>query len=97
MWYAGKPIGLGVMPLIAAVWRYILASLLAGMACEAIVIKLACFAGASGTLGAAERVGLISILFMSLYLGAIVILYWGVSPLKRILVLLREMTPVAKA
>ena len=35
-WYAGRPIGFGVSSLIAAVWRYAAASLLAGLATAAI-------------------------------------------------------------
>src|SRR5207302_10198456 len=36
-WYAGRPIGFGVSSLIAAVWRYGAASLLAGLATAAIL------------------------------------------------------------
>ena len=31
-WYAGKPINFGVAPVLATIWRYVLASLLAGCA-----------------------------------------------------------------
>jgi PST family polysaccharide transporter len=95
MWYAGKPIGLGVAPVIDAVWRYIVASLCAGLACHVFFSRLTALQSASGALGAAERVLLISISFTTLYLGAIVILYRGSSPLKRMTGLLREMAPAA--
>jgi len=36
-WYAGKPINLGVGIIIQAVWRYLLASLLAGAAAALIL------------------------------------------------------------
>jgi PST family polysaccharide transporter len=93
MWYAGKPIGLGVTPIIAAVWRYILASLFAGLACYVVFSRLASLAEAPGAIGAAERVACISISFVSVYLGTIVILYRGLSPLKKLSGLLREMAP----
>jgi len=50
---------------------------------------------ASGTIGAAERVLFISIFFVCLYLGAIVVLFKGLSPLKKMTGLLSEMAPAA--
>jgi PST family polysaccharide transporter len=95
MWYAGKPIGLGVGPIIAAVWRYVLASLFAGLVCNAVFSRFLTLALASGAIGAAERVLFISISFVCLYFGAIVILYRGFSPIKMMTGLLREMAPAA--
>lgn len=95
MWYAGRPIGFGVAPVIAAVWRYILASMIAGLACGVVFSRIAWLAEAPGGVGAAERVAIISICFLSLYLGAIVALYRGFSPLKKLTGLLREMAPAA--
>jgi hypothetical protein len=97
MWYAGKPIGLGVAPIVGAVWRYILASLLAGLVSNTVFSKFVNLVAASGTIGAAERVLFISISFVSLYFGAIVILYRGLAPLKRMTGLLREMAPATGA
>jgi hypothetical protein len=96
MWYAGRPIGLGVAPIIDVVWRYVVASLLAGLACYAIFSRIVFLSNAPGALGAVERTVFISIGFIGLYLGAIIILYRGLSPLKRLAGLLREMVPVAR-
>lgn len=93
MWYAGKPIGLGVSPIISVVWRYIAASLLAGLACRSLFPRFAELAEAPGAIGAAERVVLISIAFVSCYLGAIVMFYRGLSPFRRLAGLLSEMSP----
>jgi O-antigen/teichoic acid export membrane protein len=93
MWYAGKPIGLGVSPMIAVVWRYIAASLLAGLACRTFFQRLVGLAEAPGAIGAAERVALFSIAFVSCYLGAIVMFYRGLSPFRMLAGLLREMSP----
>jgi PST family polysaccharide transporter len=95
MWYAGKPIGLGVTPILAAVWRFVAASLLAGMACKLILSKAVSLSEAPGAMGAVERIGLISIFFTGIYISAIVILYRGFSPLTRLGTLLREMVPIA--
>ena len=95
MWYAGKPIGLGVAPIVGVVWRYILASLLSGLVCNAVFSRLVSLSAASGTIGAAERVLFISISFVCLYFSVIVLLFRGLSPLKRMTGLLREMAPAA--
>ncbi len=95
MWYAGKPIGLGVAPVIGVVWRYIVAAVLAGLLCNMAFSGIASLAETPGAWRAAERIVFISITFVSLYLGAIVILYRGLSPLKTLASLLREMVPVA--
>ena len=92
MWYAGKPIGLRVTPMIAVVWRYLVASLLAGTASYLILARLTVLQQAPGAAGAAERLVLVSLCFGMLYLGTIVLLHGGLSPLKRLVSLLREMT-----
>jgi O-antigen/teichoic acid export membrane protein len=96
MWYAGRPIGLGVAPIFAVVWRYIAASLSAGAASYLIVSGLAFLVGAPGASGAALRVLLISLCFLGLYLGVIILLYRGLGPLRRLVGLLREMTSIAR-
>jgi hypothetical protein len=95
MWYAGRPIGLGVAPVIAVVWRYIVASLLAGLTCLLILSRLTSLSAAPGASGALERIATISIFFAGLYLSAIVVLYRGFAPLRRLASLLREMVPAA--
>jgi hypothetical protein len=91
MWYAGKPIDLGLAPMFAAVWRYVAGSLLAGLASSAICSKLTLLSDSSGAGGAALRVVFVSVSFACLYLIAIVLLHGGLSPLQKIVSLLREM------
>jgi O-antigen/teichoic acid export membrane protein len=93
MWYAGKPIGLGVAPLIEQVWRYIVASLIACLVCNRVFSRCVALTAAPGELGAMERVVSISISFALLYLVTIVILFRGFAPLRRLIGLLREMAP----
>jgi PST family polysaccharide transporter len=90
-WYAGKPIRLGIAPVIAAIWRYALASLLAGCVSVAITRGLPYF-GASGALGAVIRVLKISGVFGVLYLGAVVLFHRGWGPLALVFQLASEMT-----
>ena len=92
-WYAGKPIGLGISPVAGAVWRYVLASLLAGVGTAAIIRPMWSFAAASSSLGAIEHMAVISLLFAALYLGAVVLLHGGFSPIYQVAGLVREMTP----
>jgi hypothetical protein len=91
-----KPIGLGVGPVIDVVWRYVVASLFAGLACYAIFAKIVFLREAPGAFGAGERVVITSVVFTGFYLGLIVVLYRGLSPLVRMVGLLREMVPAAR-
>jgi PST family polysaccharide transporter len=93
LWYAARPIDLGIAPMIAAVWRYPLASLLASCATAAISRGIPLLAAASGSVGAALRIALISLLFGILYLAAVVLLYKGCAPLYQVAGLLQEMAP----
>ena len=93
VWYAGKPIGLGVGPVVAAVWKFILASLLAGLLTGLIIRKIPALAGALGVTGAAVRVLVISLLLGVLYLSAVVLLHASFEPLYQMAGLLGEMTP----
>jgi PST family polysaccharide transporter len=97
MWYAGKPIGLGVGPILAVVWRYLLASLLAGSATYLLIQAIPSLAGATGTAGAALRVALTCLVLGFLYLGAVALLHGGYAPLYQINGLLREMLPSARS
>jgi O-antigen/teichoic acid export membrane protein len=92
LWYAGKPIGLSLGPMIAAVWKYIVASLLAGCASAAIV-RSPSLVAAPGPGGAFLGILAISLLSGALYLLAVVALHRGFAPVYQLLNLLREMVP----
>jgi hypothetical protein len=91
MWYAGKPIDLGVTPILRAVWRYIVASLVAGLLSWVILVRWMSLPDARSTAYAALRVFYMTTSFVTLYLGAIVLLHGGFAPLRRLLGLLRDM------
>jgi polysaccharide transporter, PST family len=95
-WYAGKPIHFGVTPVLAAVWRYVLGSLLAGSATAAIIREVPFLVAAQHIPGALVRMVATSLLFLVLYLAAIIALHGGPEPLFRFARLLPEMLPLAK-
>ena len=96
LWYAGKPIGFGAGSVVGAIWRYMLASLLAGLATAQILRGFPSFWAMSGVIGAASRLVGVSLLFSVLYLGGVVLLHGGLSPLRRVAALLRDMVPRSK-
>jgi len=95
-WYAGRPIGFGVSDLIGAIWRYTAAALVAGLAAAAIIRRTSFWNTPSST-GAALGVTItVSILFVALYLGAVIVFHRGLAPLRQLAGLLRELAPVRK-
>ena len=96
-WYAGRPIGFGVSSLIAAIWRYAAASLVAGLATAAIVRGTPFWGTPSSTNAALGAIIVISALFVTLYLGTVILLHRGLAPLHQFATLLRELAPTRGA
>ena len=92
-WYAGKPIRFGITPILAVIWKYVLASLLAGGVSAVIIGKLSPLVVAPGILGALARIVTLSLLFSVLYLSAIIFLHGGPDPLYRFARFLPIMLP----
>lgn len=93
LWYAGSPIKLGVGPVLAVVWRYVASSLLAGCACAWIMPTVLSFMSGPSAVEALVRIVTISLLFGSIYFGAVILLHWGSAPIWQVVGLLREMVP----
>ncbi len=93
MWYAGRPIGFGIGPVLTVVWRFILAALAAGFVTDLIIRNIPSLVGAAGASGALARIGAISLLLGILYLSAVVLMHGGFEPLYQVAGLLREMIP----
>lgn len=91
IWYAGKPIQLGILPVIAVVWKYIAASLVAAGAASLLVREMPAFEAAPDTLWAGVRLVAVSLLFLVLYLAGVIALHRGLAPLRQTVGLLREM------
>ncbi len=92
-WYAGRPIGLGVAPVAGAIWKYILASLLAGCASAVIKNRIPLFSEDRGPVWLAGRIGITLLLFGILYIGGVILLCGGVTPLRQFGKLVRGMLP----
>jgi hypothetical protein len=96
-WYAGRPIGFGVSSLIAPIWRYAAASLAAGLATAAIIRGTRFLAPSPSTSSALAAMIVISSLFLALYLAAVILLHWGLAPLRQFATLMRELAPSRNA
>jgi O-antigen/teichoic acid export membrane protein len=95
LWYALRPIRLGLYPVLGAVWKYLLASLLAGCASALMVREFPFHATVNTAIGAAARICITSLLFGFVYLGFVILLHQGCEPLYQVARLLREMLPRA--
>jgi PST family polysaccharide transporter len=90
-WYAGRPIGLGVKVALGTVWRYLVASIVAFWACEALGQAFPFLRGLLGVPWALLRIAMTSVLFGVVYLGAVVVLHRGNGPIRDAAQLLKEM------
>jgi PST family polysaccharide transporter len=96
-WYAGRPIEFGVSDLMSAIWKYISAALVAGGA-TALIIRGTPLWGTPSSAGSALQATIIvSILFLMLYLIAVIVFHRGLAPLRELGGLLRELPPTRKA
>lgn len=93
LWYAGRPVGFGVSALIGAIWRYTAAALVAGLVTAAIIRNTQLWNAPSDTSAALAAFAIITVLFLALYLGAVIFFHWGLAPLRQFVSLLRELAP----
>ncbi len=92
-WYAGKPIGFGVGPVLAVVWKFFVASVAAGCSAAWLIHRWPPFAAAPGAPGALARLVSVSLLFFTLYVGAVIALHRGLDPLRQAIRLVRDLLP----
>ncbi len=92
-WYAGKPIGLGIGPIFAVIWRFFAASVGAGLGTALIVRFIPYLATASGGPGAFVRMVSVSLIFLGLYIGGVIAGHQGLKPLNETASLLRDLLP----
>jgi PST family polysaccharide transporter len=95
-WYAGKPIELSAWTVLADVWRYVVASLLAGVISAVLVRSSSSWLPDSGWIAAASHMMVSSTLFLVLYLGSVVVLHGGYGPVQELIRLMGEMLPVGR-
>ena len=92
-WYAGKPIGLGIGPVFAAIWKFFAASVVAGVGTALIIRGIPSAAVSFGAQSAFVRMISVSLVFFSLYFGGVIVLHQGLKPLTETVGLLRELLP----
>jgi PST family polysaccharide transporter len=89
--YAGKPAGLEAGAIAGAIWKYVLASTLAGVA--SFFIMQGPLAAQLSTAGLLLRITIVSVLYGMIYLVAVVIVHGGPMPLYEAASILRDMLP----
>jgi O-antigen/teichoic acid export membrane protein len=94
-WYAGSPIGLKIHPILSVVWKYVLASVLAGGAAEGILHLIHTPSDAPTNLFAFTRIVLVSLGVLVLYLVMVIVLHRGAAPLYQLKRIVYEMIPRA--
>jgi len=95
-WYAGRPIQFGTSQLLSATWKYALASLVAGWIITITVRRFTFSGTAASALYTLEEIIGISVAFLVLYLGAVILLHRGCSPFRQLRSLLLELAPVSR-
>jgi len=92
-WYAGRPIQLGFGPVLAVVWRYMAAAVLAGGASAGIARGTFLSAPAPTAMAAFLRIVITSLLFVLLYLAAVIVLHQTYAPIYQVVSVVKEMCP----
>jgi len=92
-WYAGRPIHLGIGPVVSAVWKYAVASLVASFASIGVIREIPRFIVLAHPAGLLVRIMSTSFWFTAFYLGAVILLHGGFEPLQQVSALLQEMAP----
>ncbi len=93
LWYAARPIQLGLKEILGTLWKPVAAAILASGACFEIVRMFQGFSRLTGMEGAMARILVVSLLFGVLYAAAVILFYRGLGPLQQLAALLREMVP----
>ena len=96
-WYAGAPVQFGVAPMLAVVWRFVLASALAGCATALILQRIPNVLAGPGRMETIGRIGMISAILMILYVGTVIVLHGGCGPIYQIGRLVREISPAGRS
>lgn len=91
--YAGKPIDFPTFKLVSIVWKYTLASLVAGSGTALLLGRVPVLALLPGAFGSFLRIVMFSGLFGVLYAGMVVALHRGLEPIRQALSLMQEMIP----
>ncbi len=92
-WYAGRPIGLGIGVVLSAIWKFFVASALAGVATVLIIENIPRLAMAVGARGALVRIVVVTLVFVIFYLSGVTALHKGLRPLNETVGLIHDLLP----
>ncbi len=92
-WYAGKPIGLGLWTVIGVIWKFFVASFIAGGATFLIVRMLFAHGAAPDSTTAFLRMTVSTALFYALFIGCVIVLHRSIQPLTEAASLIRDLLP----
>jgi PST family polysaccharide transporter len=93
LWYAGRPIGLGIGSILAVTWKFFASSIAAGVGTALIISVTPYHALAYGAAGAFVRIVSVSLVFVVLYLAGVIALHQGLRPLRETVSLIHELLP----
>jgi len=88
LWYAGKPIQFRVSRMLSVIWRYIHASLLAGWATS--LLRRSFPTHQIGVVWIATANVTTSLIFGTLYVAAVAMFLWGLTPFRQFARILQE-------
>jgi O-antigen/teichoic acid export membrane protein len=94
-WYAGKPIQLEVSSVLGSVWKFLLASVVSCTLCFMILRSIPFLSFGAGTdlRSAIARLCTTSVLFLFLYVVAVIVLHRGPGPIQQFAGLIGELLP----
>lgn len=96
-WYAGRPIQLSLGSIVSVIWKFFLASSLAGIATSGIVHWAPELISHGSALGALIRILSVSTVYFVLYLGLVIALHRGLGPIRETANLVLDLLPDRKA
>jgi O-antigen/teichoic acid export membrane protein len=92
-WYAGQPIGLGIGPIFAVIWKFFAASAAAGIGTAMVTRVVPHSTLAYGASGAFVRMISVSAAFSVFYFAGVVALHRGLKPINEAVSLFRHLLP----
>lgn len=92
-WYAGEPIGLGIRPVLSAIWKFFVASAGAGAITFLLLKKMTYSASSFGMFQAIVNITVVSAVLLVLYFAGVIVLHRGLNPFRETLSLLNDLLP----
>jgi len=93
LWYAGRPIHLGLFSIISAIWKYCVSALGAGLLCWFVLYSFGLTSNIFVESNILIRLLISCLLCISIYLLLVVGFYQGTKPIAQFISLLYDMVP----